>query len=207
MKIDNKFFLILFSLIVFILSEKETTIKIVTTKEEEKESEETASDTKEDISLSESDKPKRSNNIAESETEKMIQEAKKNSKETSLEKFFTIVAPYQDNEDFILAPLGLGTPVNFAPVQVETTTYKSWVSSILNKKNPSIFAYNIKESKTGEEEGDWDTVVDNEGTISGNIIYDIAHIGKYKIEKFKFIEAVEFSEDFKDFVILLNTKT
>ena len=200
MKIDNKFFLILFSLIVFILSEKETTIKIVTTKEEEKESEETASDTKEDISLSESDKPKRSNNIAESETEKMIQEAKKNSKETSLEKFFTIVAPYQDNEDFILAPLGLGTPVNFAPVQVETTTYKSWVSSILNKKNPSIFAYNIKESKTGEEEGDWDTVVDNEGTISGNIIYDIAHIGKYKIEKFKFIEAVEFSEDFKDFV-------
>ena len=111
----------------------------------------------------------------------------------------SLVAPVVTFEDFILSPLGIGTPVNFAPVQVETTSYKSWVSSVLNKKNPSIFAYNIKESKTGEETGDWDSVIDNEGTISGNAIYDTAYIGKYKLPKFKFIEAVEFDDNFKDF--------
>ena len=200
MKININFFLILFGLFTITFSDKETKIKIVTTKEEEEQEEEIPSDTSEDTSLPETDQTKENKrDNAQSETEKMIQDAKKNSKETSLEKSLTLVLPFQDNEDFILSPLGLGTPVNFAPVQVETTSYKSWVSSVLNKKNPSIFAYNIKESKTGEETGDWDSVIDNEGTISGNVIYDTAHIGKYKVEKFKFIEAVEFEDDFKDF--------
>ena len=201
MKINLKFFFLLFGLLTITLSDKETRIKIITTKEEENE-EEIATDTTQETSLptKESDKPKENTrHNAQSETEKMIQDAKKNSKETTAEKFLTLVAPYQDNEDFILAPLGLGTPVNFAPVQVETTSYKSWVSSVLNKKNPSIFSYNIKDSKTGEEDGGWDTVVDNEGTISGNVIYDKAYIGKYKLDNFKFIEAVEFSENFQDF--------
>ena len=199
MKFNIYFFFILICLLTITKSDKKTTIKIVTTKEEEEE-EEKITDTTEDTSIPESDEAtdkKRDN--AQSETEKMIQDAKKNSKESTLEKSLILVLPFQDNEDFILSPLGLGTPVNFAPVQVETTTYKSWVSSVLNKKNPSIFAYNIKESKTGEETGDWDSVVDNEGTISGNVIYDLAYIGKYKIEKYKFIEAVEFDDNFKDF--------
>ena len=201
MKINLKFFFLLFGLITFSLSDKETTIKIVTTKEEETDAEIITDSPKETtIPENENDqKKKNKGNSAESETEKMLQDAKKNSKETTTDKFLTLIVPYQDNEDFMLSPLGLGTPVNFAPVQVETTSYKTWVSSVLNKKNPSIFAYNIKESSTGEEEGDWDSIVDNEGTISGNVIYDTAYIGKYKIEKFKFIEAVEFNEGFKDF--------
>ena len=201
MKINLKFFFLLFGLITFSLSDKETTIKIVTTKEEETDAEIITDSPKETtIPENENDqKKKNKGNSAESETEKMLQDAKKNSKETTADKFLTLIVPYQDNEDFMLSPLGLGTPVNFAPVQVETTSYKTWVSSVLNKKNPSIFAYNIKESSTGEEEGDWDSIVDNEGTISGNVIYDTAYIGKYKIEKFKFIEAVEFNEGFKDF--------
>ena len=203
MKINLKFFFFLFSLISLSLTEKETTIKIVTTKEEEEEPiDAVATDTTKNGTAPEiqSDEPKQQKgNEAESETEKMLKEAKKNSKETSLEKVLTLVVPYQDNEDFMLAPLGLGTPINFAPVQVETTSYKSWISSVLNKNNPSIFSYNIKDSKTGVEEGDWDSIVDNEGTISGNVIYDTAQLGKYKIEKFKFIEAVEFDEEFKDF--------
>ena len=201
MKINLKFFFLLFGLITFSLSDKETTIKIVTTKEEETDAEIITDSPKETtIPENENDqKKKNKGNSAESETEKMLQDAKKNSKETTTDKFLTLIVPYQDNEDFMLSPLGLGTPVKFAPVQVETTSYKTWVSSVLNKKNPSIFAYNIKESSTGEEEGDWDSIVDNEGTISGNVIYDTAYIGKYKIEKFKFIEAVEFNEGFKDF--------
>ena len=200
MKNNLIFFFILICILAKSFSEKETTIKIVTTREEEEEEKETDTTQETSLPVNEKDKSKENKrDNAQSETEKMIQEAKKNSKVSSTEKFLTLVVPYQDNEDFILAPLGIGTPVNFAPVQIETTSYKSWVSSILNKKNPSIFSYNIKESKTGVEEGDWDSVVDNEGTISGNVIKDTAYIGKYKIENFKFIEAVEFDDNFKDF--------
>lgn len=124
---------------------------------------------------------------------------KKKEGENTTEKYLTLEAPYQYNDDFILAPLGLDTPVNLVPIQIETNSYKSWVSSILNEKNPSFFSYNLKESKTAVEEGDWDSVVNNEGTISGNIIYDKAYIGKYKIDNFKFIEAVEFGAKFNDF--------
>ena len=198
------FFLILFGLITITLSEKKTTIKIVTTKEEEDENEEQTNTTNStngtSIQENEDDKinqKKRDN--AQSQIEKMIEDAQKNARENTTEKYFTLETPYQYNEDFILAPLGLGTPVNIAPVQVETNSYKSWVTSILNKNNPSFWSYNLKESKTAVEEGGWDSVVDNEGTISGNIIYDRAYLGKYKIDKFKFIEAVEFDEKFKDF--------
>ena len=204
MKIDFKFFILLFLLQSLIISKKETTIKITTTREEEVEEEEETPSSPKNNTIPESstdNQPSKKRDNAQSETEKMIQDAKKNSKETSLLKSLTLVLPYQDNEDFILSPLGLGTPANFAPVQAETTTYKSWVTSKSNKNNPSIFAYNIKDSKTGEEQGDWDSVVDSDGTISGNVIYDTAYIGKYKIQKYKFIEAVEFDDNFKDYKI------
>ena len=201
MKTKIIFFLILFGLITLSISEKKTTIKIVTTKEEEENEEEIPSDSTNGTSVKEeeSEEQKKKRDNAQSRIEKMIEDAKKNARENTTEKYLTLEAPYQYNDDFILAPLGLGTPVNIVPVQVETNSYKSWVSSILNEKNPSFFSYNLKESKTAVEEGGWDSVVDNEGTISGNIIYDKAYIGKYKIDNFKFIEAVEFDEKFNDF--------
>ncbi len=201
MKTKIIFFLILFGLITVSISEKKTTIKIVTTKEEEENEEEIPSDSTNGTSVKEeeSEEQKKKRDNAQSRIEKMIEDAKKNARENTTEKYLTLEAPYQYNNDFILAPLGLGTPVNIVPVQVETNSYKSWVSSILNEKNPSFFSYNLKESKTAVEEGGWDSVVDNEGTISGNIIYDKAYIGKYKIDNFKFIEAVEFDEKFNDF--------
>ena len=51
----------------------------------------------------------------------MIEEAKKNAKETTKEKVLTLTVPYQDNEDYIICPMGFGTPVNFVPLQIETT--------------------------------------------------------------------------------------
>lgn len=73
------------------------------------------------------------------------------------------------------------------------------MSSVKNEQNPSVFNYNVKESETGEESGEWDSVVDEEGTISGNVLYDKAYLGKFEIDHFKFIEAVEFEDDFHDF--------
>ena len=216
MKINFRFLFLLFGLIVIVLSEKEnkkpqvTKITITTTEdeveEEEKEKEiippkNITNKTNENETKTEKAvvSPVQKRDNAKSEVEKMIQEARKNSKENTTEKVLTLIVPYKDNEDYILSPLGLGTPVNFIPLQVETTSYQTWVSSILNEDNPSIFSYNIKESKTGKESGEWDTVVDEEGTINGNVIYDTAYIGKYKIQKFKFIEAVEFEDEFKDY--------
>ena len=145
------------------------------------------------------EKERNQKSSGESESEKAIREAKSNVKQKSSDKFLILTAPYQDNEDYIIAPLGLGTPVNFAPLQIDTTSYKSWVSSVKNEQNPSVFNYNVKDSKTAEESGEWDTVIDEEGTISGNVLYDKAYLGKFEIDHFKFIEAVEFEDDFHDF--------
>lgn len=142
---------------------------------------------------------KKQNSTGESESEKAIREARSNVKKKSSSKHLVLTAPYQDNEDYIIAPFGLGTPVNFAPLQIDTTTYKTWVSSVKNKQNPTVFNYNIKDSETGEESGEWDTVIDEEGTISGNVLYDKAYLGNFEIDHFKFIEAVEFEDDFHDF--------
>ena len=99
----------------------------------------------------------------------------------------------------MIVSLGLGTPVNFFPLQVDTTSFKSWVASASIKENPSTFSYDKKDSKTSEDAGEWETIEDKEGAISGNIIYDKANIGKFEINKFKFIEAVEYEDDFKDY--------
>ena len=145
------------------------------------------------------EKERNQKSSGESESEKSIREARSNVKQKTSDKFLILTAPYQDNEDYIIAPLGLGTPVNFAPLQIDTTSYKSWVSSVKNEQNPSVFNYNVKDSKTAEESGEWDTVIDEEGTISGNVLYDKAYLGKFEIDHFKFIEAVEFEDDFHDF--------
>ena len=134
----------------------------------------------------------------EDQSGKTIRDAENTTKEISPNKILVLTAPYQDNEDFIISPLGLGTPVNFVPLQIDTTSYKTWVASASNKDN-SAFSYNKGDSKTSEEPGEWDTVVDEEGTISGNIIYDKANLGKFEINHFKFIEAVEYEDGFNDF--------
>ena len=206
MIIKFQFGILLILLLINIITSKEITkIKITTSEEIEEEAEEEEQNIEpppqNDTKKKEVDTPQKDRYNAESSTEKMIQEAKKNAKLTTTEKSLILTVPYQDNEDYILSPLGLGNPINFIPVQVETTSYKTWVLSVLNEDNPSIFSYNLKDSKTAKESGDWDTVVDEEGSVNGNVIYDKAYLGKYKIDKFKFIEGVEFEENFKDFKI------
>ena len=149
----------------------------------------------EEIEEDEEDKKKTN----EKESEKTILDTKKNAYEISPDKILVLTPPYQDNEDYIVTPFGLGTPTNFVPLQIDTTSYKTWVSSASNKDNDSSFSYDKKDSKTSEEPGEWDTVVDEEGTISGNIIYDKANFGKFEINHFKFIEAMEYEDEFNDY--------
>ena len=212
MKINLKSILFLLSLIVIIISkntDNQITKITITTIEDEIEEEvveeesvpktNNNTENKEQKEIIPVDTPTKKRYNAQSNIEKMIQEARKNVKETTTEKVLKLTVPYQDNEDYTIAPLGFGTPVNFVPLQVETTSYKTWVTSVLNENNPSIFSYNLKESKTAKEPGDWDTVVDEEGTVNGNVIYDTAYIGNYKIPDFKFIEGIEFEDEYRDY--------
>ena len=138
-------------------------------------------------------------NLTKKKTTNLIKKKKKKKRKKKKKKFTVIQAPYQENEDYIITPVGFGTPVNFIPLQIETTSYKSWVlSSTLHKKVSQAFSYDKTGSKTAEEPGDWDTVVDQAGTISGNILYDKLYFDKFEINHYKFIEAVEF-ENFNDY--------
>ena len=89
------------------------------------------------------------NKEKEKNVEKEIQKEKEKEKESEPDtksiiipedKYIKIEAPYQENEDYIITPVGFGSPINFIPLQIETTSYKSWViSSTLNEKSSSFF--------------------------------------------------------------------
>ena len=191
-------YLILFFLFTLISSKKTkytTEIKINSENEDEKE--------KEKEQEKEQDSDNKSNKDPEKEKEKEEKEPLRESKDIEKnipeDKYIIIEAPFQDNEDYIITPVGFGTPVNFIPLQIETTSYKSWiVSSSLDSKNTLAFSYDKKSSSTSEDTENWDTVVDQEGTISGNIIYDKLYLQNFEISHYKFIEALEF-ENFNDY--------
>ena len=166
---------------------------------EQRQKEERKNKEKEEKDLIEEEEEKKETEESEIEREKAIRRSKKNSAPISPNKILVITAPYQDNEDYMVTSFGLGTPVNFVPLQIDTTSYKSWVASSSNEDSSSAFSYDKTDSKTSEEPGEWDTVVDEEGTISGNVIYDKAHLGKFELNHFKFIEAIEYEDEFRDY--------
>ena len=200
--------LILLGLILLVSSKKTkftTEIKI-TSNEDDEEPQKQKLIEKNNTSSEDEESDKEKNNESDKEKEKEKEEPKEPIRESAKinqiippNKFTVIQAPYQENEDYIITPVGFGTPVNFIPLQIETTSYKSWVlSSTLHKKVSQAFSYDKTGSKTAEEPGDWDTVVDQAGTISGNILYDKLYFDKFEINHYKFIEAVEF-ENFNDY--------
>ena len=199
-------YLILFLIITFtLISSKKTKYKTEIEinsenedkKEKEKESNENNKDKSSD-SESEEEEPEKDPE-KEKEDRKPIRDSQDIKKLSPEDKYIIIEAPYQDNEDYIITPVGFGTPINFIPLQIETTSYKSWiVSSSLKSKSSLAFSYDKKSSSTSEDSGEWDTVVDQAGTISGNIIYDNIRLDKFVIEHFMFIEALEF-EKFEDY--------
>lgn len=140
------------------------------------------------------------------EAEKLIDEAS-----ASLENFdkeinkaphpITLNLPYQDNEDYIISPLGLGLPPTFVPVQIDTTSYKTWVASsdCEHELCPKVFTYSKDESKSAVDEGDSDEVADEEGTVYGNVVKDQIFFNDYRVDDLKFIEVNEYDDDFTDF--------
>ena len=133
----------------------------------------------------------------ELEEQKVVRDALLDRKKPiSPDKYLTLKAPYQNNEDFVISAIAFGQKDNLLPLQIETTSYKTWVPS--SKDNKKYF-YDKDKSESHEEPGEWDTIIDEEGVISGNIIYDKAYLGKFEINHFKFIEAIEYDDNFNDF--------
>ena len=204
MKMKLNILYILFILIILITSKKTkftTEIKITSNEEEEEEPKQINKEKeKTDEKYSEEKEEEKEKEKEKEEEKEPIRESSKIKKNISPNKYIIIEAPYQDNEDYIVTPIGLGNPVNFIPLQIETTSYKSWVLSSENNKGKKrlAFSYNKKESETSEESGKWDTVVDQSGTISGNVIYDKLILDKFEINHYKFIEAIDF-ENFNDY--------
>ena len=116
-----------------------------------------------------------------------------------LDKSLIITVPYFDNEDYLISPIGLGTPINFFPVQVDTTTYKSWVPSSECEEIKSIFSYNPLNSSSSVKTDEWGEVVDEQGTAYGEVIKDNFVIGNYHIKNFSFISATKLYNDFLDY--------
>ena len=217
MNIKIQFFAILLVLFSFVLlkepndkKDKKVIITITSTDEGEKsnqkntQSEQTAkiqkekstknSDSKEEEEIDEN----KSENL-KNEEEKETQKLKNSLKKSSSNKQYTILyLPYQEQEDYIISPLGFGTPPNFIPLQVDTTTYKTWVISNEIEKN-SAFSYNLNDSETVKETGEWDSVLNEEGIVSGNLLIDDVYLNEYKIPNFTFIEALEFEEEYKNY--------
>ena len=198
-------YLILFLIITFTLisskkTKYKTEIEINSENEDKKEKEKESNENNKDKSSdSESEEEPEKDPEKEKEDRKPIRDSQDIKKLSPEDKYIIIEAPYQDNEDYIITPVGFGTPINFIPLQIETTSYKSWiVSSSLKSKSSLAFSYDKKSSSTSEDSGEWDTVVDQAGTISGNIIYDNITLDKFVIEHFMFIEALEF-EKFEDY--------
>ena len=178
-------YLILFLIITFTLisskkTKYKTEIEINSENEDKKEKEkEENKNNKDKSSDSESEEEPEKDPEKEKEDRKPIRDSQDIKKLSPEDKYIIIEAPYQDNEDYIITPVGFGTPINFIPLQIETTSYKSWiVSSSLKSKSSLAFSYDKKSSSTSEDSGEWDTVVDQAGTISGNIIYDNIRLDK-----------------------------
>ena len=208
MKMKLNILYLLFILIIIVSSKKTkftTEIKITSNEEEEEEVPHQKNEIKNNTHSEKEEEKEEEEKEKEKEKEKEepkepIRESSKVKKNIPPNKYTILEAPYQDNEDYIITPVGFGKPVNFIPLQIETTSYKSWVLSSSNNKGKKKLAlsYDKKESKTAEESGEWDTVVDEAGTISGNVIYDNLILDKFEINHFKFIEAIDF-ENFEDY--------
>ena len=137
-------------------------------KEEEKQKQkEKEKEKEEEKNEDENEEEDETNNQDKSQSEKPLKSTENQTKKKYLpsDQYTIFYLPYQKNEDYIITPLGFGTPTKFIPVQVDTTTYKTCVISNEIEKNFN-FSYNIKNSTTAKETGEWDSVIDDEGILS-----------------------------------------
>ena len=86
-----------------------------------------------------------------SQEQKEIEKVEEEKKEEEIieeapPKILTIPLPYENNEDFLITALGIGTPRTYFPVQVDTTTSATWIPSLKCGTCKSFLKYNSSAS-------------------------------------------------------------
>ena len=119
--------------------------------------------------------------------------------EEELPKYITFPIPYENNEDFLVTALGIGTPRTYFPVQVDTSTSTTWVPSTKCSNCKSYLKYNSSLSNSSIDSEDTVELFDEDGNLKGIITHDDVQVDQYIIKNFTFIQAKELQDNYRDF--------
>ena len=132
--------------------------------------------------------------------EEVVEESKPEEKEEEeLPKYITFPIPYENNEDFLVTALGIGTPRTYFPVQVDTSTSTTWVPSTKCSNCKSYLKYNSSLSNSSIDSEDTVELFDEDGNLKGIITHDDVQVDQYIIKNFTFIQAKELQDNYRDF--------
>jgi hypothetical protein len=110
----------------------------------------------------------------------------------------TINLSFDKNNNCYTVPINLGTPYQTFTVQVDTTTSETWVPS----KNTSYSVspkYDHSKSKTADFLNKTIEIYDEDGDVRGKSTYDNIQVGKYELNKFGFVQILDYENGFKDY--------
>lgn len=106
---------------------------------------------------------------------------------------------YEDEEDFFVVDLALGTPAQTFLVQIDTTTSVTWVPSAKAKGiHNTTTVFNSTLSNTARDTNKTLEVEDEDGDVEGFVTYDIVDLKGLKANEFPFVQVTEYDEEFKD---------
>lgn len=119
--------------------------------------------------------------------------------EEQVPKYITFPIPYENNEDFLVTALGIGTPRTYFPVQVDTSTSTTWIPSTKCSNCKSYLKYNSSLSNTSFDSSNTIELFDEDGNLKGLITHDDVQVDQYILKNFTFVQAKELQENYRDF--------
>ena len=114
-------------------------------------------------------------------------------------KILILNIQYEEKEKYYITALGIGTPINYFPVQIDSVTTKTWVPSLDCENCNSLFKYNSSNSNTSKISPNLKKVYDMDGIIEGSETYDNIILGETIIKNFKFLQALKVFDNYTDY--------
>ena len=118
------------------------------------------------------------------------------SKSLSL-KSESIKLEFRQKNNFFTVPIIIGSKGEQFEVQIDTTTSLTWIPSI--NTTYSVNKFNPKNSATCSITNLTFEIDDEDGNVKGLSLYDSISVGSYSLDKFGFVLADSFQQNFKDF--------
>ncbi|MCQ2816957.1 MAG: A1 family peptidase [archaeon] len=108
-------------------------------------------------------------------------------------KFVNLQLPFTPSSPLILQ-VGLGTPYTMFPLKIDLSSQSTWVPSTKCENCVSSVKYDPNKSSTKNEFFDMDTIINEEGSVTGEILSDKIKILGSEIENFTFISATSLDK-------------